>query len=336
MDKKDEEFTQRHKVHKGEEGGRKREKMYLYSSFVYRKPQVRRAFVRCLLVCGISLFMWGCVSLMEKSGQALDGSAFAEKTVAVYRTAKNAATAMEIREVENKAGERSVIIMPGNYPSIKFCGSVPDENGEFQLTSLDYLGGNTSGWNEYRLDISGSGTMTPSVTSLSFSINPDIETLQISSGKIRRFDTRIIGNEALASLGNRRERIIAVAEWMKGYEGSDGAEDGTPAGSVTPGEADRDAFEKYWKPILFPELVSRSKRPADWQREGDQWNRAEDIRWNTSYTERVFPELLRQIRNTGTMLRDWEEALEWLFVEYEWDRITETLSHETVLGRVKR
>jgi hypothetical protein len=267
---------------------------------------------------------------MEKSGQALDGSAFAEKTVAVYRTAKNAVPGVEVREVENKARERSVIIMTGNYPAIKLRGSVPDENGEFNLTSLDYLGGSTNGWNEYRLEISGSGNMRLGGNSASFSINPEIEPFQISSGKIRRFDTRIIGPEALASLNNRYERIIAVAEWMKGYRNTTEGRD-APEGA----SAGRKDFENYWEPVLFPELVSKRKRPADWQREGDQWNRAEDILWNTSYTERVFPELLRDIRNSGTMLRDWEEALEWLFVEYEWDRITETLSHETVLNKVK-
>jgi hypothetical protein len=260
---------------------------------------------------------------MEKSGRVLDGSAFAEKTVAVYRTEKKSrrSSGIELQEMQNKAGERSVIITLDKFPAIKLRGSYPDENGEFHLSSLDYLGGNTNGWNEYRLEISGAGNMTPGETSLSFSIYDEIETLQISSGKIRRFDTRLTGTEALASLNNRHERIVAIAEWMKGYG--------------TPPAADKKAFEKYWEPVLFPELVSRSKRPADWQREGDQWIRAEDILWNTSYTERVFPELLREIRNSGTMLRDWEEALEWLFVEYEWDRITETLSQETVLSKVK-
>jgi hypothetical protein len=282
--------------------------------------------VRLCAIIALSAFFGGCVSLMEKSGQVLDGSAFAEKTVAVYRTGKKSWTSagIELREMRNKAGEHSVIITLDRFPAIKLRGSVPGENGEFHLTSLDYLGGNTNGWNEYRLEISSTGNMTQGETSLSFSIG-EIETLQISSGKIRRFDTRITGANALAGLNNRHERIAAVAEWMKGYNTSN-----------TPPAADRKAFENYWEPVLFPELVSGSKRPADWQREGDQWNRAEDIRWNTSYTERVFPELLREIRNSGTMLRDWEEALEWLFVEYEWDRITELLSQETVLNKVKR
>jgi hypothetical protein len=76
---------------------------------------------------------------MEKSGQALDGSAFAEKKVAVYRTEKKSKTSagIELQEMQNKAGERSVIITLDKFPAIKFRGSVPDENGEFQLTSLD-------------------------------------------------------------------------------------------------------------------------------------------------------------------------------------------------------
>ena len=76
--------------------------------------------------------------------------------------------------------------------------------------------------------------------------------------------------------------------------------------------------------------------PEGWERENDQWVKAEDIRWNTGYTERVFPEHLREIRNSGTLLRDWEEAVEWLYVEYEWDRLTEMLSGETVLYKTKK
>jgi hypothetical protein len=96
---------------------------------------------------------------------------------------------------------------------------------------------------------------------------------------------------------------------------------------------DRNTFEQFWKPILFPELISRKKQPVGWQREGDQWKKAEDIRWNISYTERTFPELLRNIRNSGTMLRDWEEALDWIYLEYEWENIMELLSKEIVFTR---
>jgi hypothetical protein len=99
---------------------------------------------------------------------------------------------------------------------------------------------------------------------------------------------------------------------------------------------DIDDFETYWKPILFPETVMKKKRPENWQQEGDIIISAEGIRWNSSYTKRTFPEELWNIRNSGTMLRDWEEALDWMFNEYAWPRITELLTQENVLNRTKR
>jgi hypothetical protein len=43
--------------------------------------------------------------------------------------------------------------------------------------------------------------------------------------------------------------------------------------------------------------------------------------------------MLREIRNSGTMLRDWEEALPWIFIECKWEKIMELLSRETILRK---
>jgi hypothetical protein len=272
------------------------------------------------LLCLFLPLLWGnCASLVEKTGGFLDGSSRAEKNLSVYRTVRKNGADMGITEVRTKAGTRSVIITLEQFPMIKIRGSAPDGQGEFYLTSLDYLGGSPHGWNEYRLDIAASGNLVLGESTATLSIADEIITVEISSGRIRRFDTRITGNEALASLSNRRKRILALTEWME-----------------APHDLNRDDFEKYWKPVLFPELVSRKKRPEGWRQEGDNWVRAEDIRWNSSYTERVFPEELWAIRDSGTMLRDWEEAFEWIYVEYSWNRITELLSRETVLNKAKK
>jgi len=270
------------------------------------------------------LLLAGCLSIVEGAGRALDGSAFAEKKIATYRTVKKSKTSagMELSEMRNKAGERSVVITLDRFPTIKLRGSAPDDAGEFHLTRLDYLGGNSQGWNEYSLDLYGQGTLALSETVATLAIPNEVETVQISWGRIRRYDTRITGAEALTNLRNRHERILALTEWMASLEGS-------PAGISL------QDFEKHWKPLLFPELVSKKTQPEGWQREGDQWARAEDIRWNAGYTERTFPELLRTIRNSGTMLRDWEEALDWIYYTYEWDRILEYLSIAMALYRVK-
>jgi len=280
----------------------------------------------CLAVLGITLLSGSCVSLVEKTGQALDGSAFAEKQTALYRaaarTAANTGGAMEIRRMQNKAGESSVIITLEQFPTMKIRGSAPNEQGEFQLTALDYLGGNVHGWNEYRMDLAGSGNLVLDEKTARLSVPDEIETVGISSGRIRRYDTRISGAEALSNLRNRHERILALTEWMNSRENH-------------PSFDSREKFEEYWKPVLFPEMVSKRKRPADWRQQNDQWAKAEDIRWNTGYTERVFPEILRNIRDSGTMLRDWEEAVEWIYIEYEWNRIRELLAHETLFDRKK-
>jgi len=274
---------------------------------------------RGITFCWIILLInAGCVSLVEKAGEILDGSAFAENKISVYRTGGRGTAEKEIREMQNRDGERSVIIALGQFPSMRIRGTVPNPQGEFNLTSLYYLGGSAHGWNEFRMDIFGSGIMTLGETVASLSIPETIEPVEISFARIKRYDTRITGNEALTALRNRRERILALTEWMNSRED-------------TPVFTDQKEFERYWKPLLFPETVRRGNRPVNWQREGDLTVTAESIRWNTGYTERVFPEILRSIRNSGTMLRDWEEALNWIYIEYEWERIARTLSQETIL-----
>jgi len=283
----------------------------MYSDISNRSPQSLFPILLAAFLC------IGCTTLVEKTGQVLDGSAFVEKKVAVYQS-----PLLQIQEMRNKAGEHSLLITMRKFPTMKIRGSAPNTQGEFTITSLDYLGGSPHGWNEYRLDLSGTGNLVLGETTATLSIPDEIETVEISSGRIRRYDTRITGTEALTSLRNRRERISAIAEWLNSPD--------NPSAKVC---GNQKQFDKYWKPILFPEVVSKKKRPAGWQQEGDRRVRAEDIRWNTSYTERVFPELLRPIRDSGTMLRDWEESLDWLFIECEWERITETLSGETVLQK---
>ena len=268
------------------------------------------------------LICLSCVSMVEKTGQALDGSAFTEKQTAVYRTARNAGGTMEIREMRNKAGDSSVVITLEQFPAMKIRAAAPDDQGIFQFMALDYRGGNIHGWNEYRMDLAGSGNLVLGETTARLSVPDEVHTIGISSGRIRRYDTRITGTDALSSLRNRYERILALAKWLNDHEN-------------LPAFNSQKTFEEYWKPVLFPETVSKKKRPADWRQENDQWVRAEYIRWNTGYTERVFPEMLWTIRNSGTMLRDWEEAAEWIYIEYEWDRIWELLARETLLDKKK-
>jgi len=259
----------------------------------------------------------GCLSVIDMAGQVIDGSAFAQKTIAVYRSAdKN----VEATLVEKKNGEREIIIAPAKYPMMKIRASMPDEEGNFFPISLEYLAGSLHGWNEFTLELLGAGSFNLSENPSRLTIS-EIEPILITAGRIHSYDTRLTGSQALTALRNRYERIKALVEWMSTLD--------------SPVVGDKDAFENYWKTILFPELVSKSKRPEGYLREGDVFKRAEDIQWNTGYTQRVFPEELWPIRDSATLLRDWEEALSWIYLEYEWKNIEGFFSREIILEKIR-
>ena len=265
----------------------------------------------------------GCVSVMDRTGKILDGSAFEEKRISRYRAREKdgAAFDMELLHVENKIGQRSLVISQKIFPAVQIRATEPNAQGIIHITSIDYLSGNTSGWNQYRFDLSGTGSCVLGDTQAVFSLNYDIEAIQISSGKIRFNDSTLIGSAAAENLRNRADRIEVLTEWMKDLDDS-------------VQELDRKAFKEYWKPFLLPETCPRNKRPAEWQQPGDTFVKSEDIRWNTGYTERVFPEVLWQVRNSGTLLRDWEEAFEWIYLIYEWEMFVGMFSAEITLNRI--
>jgi hypothetical protein len=270
-----------------------------------------------LLLCA------NCVSLVEKTGRAIDGTAFADKEISRYGTSKKEAKAgLTISEVTNKAQERSIIIELDEFPEIKLRATSPGQDGEFFLTTLDYLGGSLHGWNEYRLILTGGGNLRLDGKNAEISIPGGIEGVQITWGRIQRYDNRITGDQALSALRNRRERIQALTEWMAGLENA-------------PRGLNLKKFEKHWKPCLFPELASGKSRPAGWMQKDDAFVRSDFIPWNTDYTGRIFPENLRRVRDTGTLLRDWEEALAWIYIEYEWENIVNLFSTAITLQRIK-
>jgi hypothetical protein len=177
------------------------------------------------------------------------------------------------------------------------------------------------------MELSGAGRFRKNGQGGFLSFSGPLEPVQISGGKIRRNENRITENEALLSLRNRHERIAALAEWMRNRDAA-ASVNGTPP-------ADGKAFERYWKPLLLPEIVPKKKRPKNWFTKDPVKVRAEDVDWNTSYTALLFPEDLRILRDGGALLRDWEEAFEWIRLEYGWEDIEQKFSGEIYLKKTK-
>ena len=271
------------------------------------------------------VLLTGCSTLVHKSGELLEGKAFAEKIFALYRSpAKGRETVFEIKELKTKDGQELLEITNSEWPSLALRGNKPGASRRLELTEARFLSSHVNGWNEFTLDLLGHAFFSESHGL--FSISEEVERVHISSGKIRLKSNRLTGDGALSSLRNRRERILALTEWMGKYE-----QTGLVNQSVF---ANQKEFEKYWKPLLFPELVSKKKRPTDYSAENAEWRRADSVKWNKSYTQLLFPEELWELRNSGALLRDWEEALPWIYMEYKWDSIIGSF-YEKNLVRIK-
>jgi hypothetical protein len=260
-----------------------------------------------------------CMSLTDTTGKILEGKI--DWVVNNYRSPKSVPKGQGYQVIERAgAGGGRLTILIERMPSITLTASLPEEDGSFTLRSLDYLAGNPSGWVEFSLTLSGGGNFVvrdPINANLRF--KPPIEPVGISGGKIRRQDTHLSGTDAAAALNNRYERIQVLAEWMR-------TRDVPPA--VT---RDLRSFEAYWKPLLLPELVPKRKRPRFYNTGKDsRWVTTELIKWNAFYTERILPEELRILRDSGTLKRDWEESYEWIFLVYAWENIFNTLEISTV------
>ncbi|MCL2276279.1 MAG: hypothetical protein FWC21_00130 [Treponema sp.] len=275
-------------------------------------------FTQVLLI----LFFCGCVGFVETAGQVIDGSAFSGKVISRYRsyTKYNAPFDIIIEIIENMNKEKSLLITIEQFPMIKLRGSFPENDGAFFFTSLEYLAGNAHGFNEYTAELYGSGQLVLKEISTIEIFEPVFQ-VRITDARIHRYDTRITGSDAVNAMINRHDRVMSLTEWMR-------ARTGINWRTIK-------NFESYWKPVLFPEMTANSKRPKDWRQNGDVFQNAQDINWNINYTERVFPAELTPVRNSGTLLRDFEEALPLIYLEYEWNNIINLLSKKIILYKIK-
>jgi hypothetical protein len=250
--------------------------------------------------------------LTEKSGRLVDGSAFAEKTLATYRN-----ESLEMRVVRADKQD-ALIITLDEFPYLSIRAGVPDgatSNISVPFVSRTFLGGSFSGWNEFTQELAGSATLRWTGNLAYLNLETALEAGAIVNGKIQHNGTKYAGSEALASLQHREERINALVAWLRSQDGA-------------PDFADEETFAAYWKALMLPEVVSAKKRPPAYtalikDSASAQWTSG--VKWNQTYTKSLLPEELWPLRDSGSLLRDWEDAHCWIYFEYQWERIEKSL-----------
>jgi len=281
--------------------------------------KMARCIGAALAVCLLAAA--GCASLVNNAGLALDGRAFDQKTLAVYR-----GDGVEARRVIGRDGVEALALRVAAFPGLTLHASAPDASGIFSFVSARILSSHAGGWSEVDVELVGEGAVDTQWDRAILRAGVPPDRGAVTAGHYRLGETRASGDEALRSLRARGERVDALTGWMRERRG-------------VPVFADRGGFAAYWRPLLLPETVSKkiapvvvafAERPVtgggdggddDGAGDGTGWVVAEDLRWSRDYTRALFPEGLWEYRDSGALLRDWEEALEWIYLEYSWERI---------------
>lgn len=221
---------------------------------------------------------------------------------------------------QESAAVVAVRMKPLHFPQAVLTGqavqnkSAASEEWEINAMQLEWFSNWNGGWSEAVFNLDGKLKLVThgSLWELLCANVPEVPVLE--SAKIRYGDNYLVGDKALVQFQHRWDRLLATAVFLKG--------------KLQGGLWNLDAARK----ILFPEVYGWTgelqKKYAD-----SRVVRAESVDWNTAYTAQDFPLELRELRDSGTLLRDFEEGAELAALAYEWPRLWEQKVLATVLKK---
>lgn len=263
-----------------------------------------------VIICCTNAFASAACSsignLVEKGGRVIDGSQFEFKTEQRWRTLDGAA--LDLRVGKDRDGGDSVMWTHPSIPYLTFYGTRPSSNGIFHVTRVHFLAGNYGGWNEYECEASGTGRFRYfGEGNASWTLLTPIVRGDINYGKIRRDDTRIVGERAVDALRGRDERIRYLTNWMREIAPAAERQVNKEKILAPSGYTAQTEFERYWKPLLLPRTRAQKKAAP------------------------ALPELFQSEAAREALDTDWDEALSWIYVDYAWKNLTIVLNNEFML-----
>jgi hypothetical protein len=213
---------------------------------------------------------------------------------------------LTVELVSTETGTGSIRIYGDSIEGATFTGSVqPTEGGRIlSITEMHWFSNWANGWTEATLSATGELLLSPNGKEWTISVVQPPRLDDPVAASTRYFDNYLTGERALEEFTHRWDRILAVVALLKQKLQEQWFE--YTVAPWQPGRRPETAsFEEATRKFLFPEVYGYSEPP----RQDSQSVRSESIKWNVDYSTASFPENLRPIRNSGTMLRDFEECL---------------------------
>lgn len=194
-------------------------------------------------------------------------------------------------------------------PGMSFSGTFEDDT--FYITQVRIFSNWANGWTEGYYQASGKYFIDYSDAGFTLMEMDPIEIWDIETGEIRYGGNYYRKDDGLQKVRNRVERI---KEYVKVIKDAGGPE---YIGGIKNANLLSDyTLKEFFYPKLFPEVVGFNRAYKDGTLlkayyhidYTNQKVEGSNIYWRDDYTRAVFPEHLWELRNSGTIYRDFEEA----------------------------
>lgn len=193
-----------------------------------------------------------------------------------------------------------------------------DGSWTVEAEELEWFSNWHEGWSEAVIMVSGTLIVSETESGWHVRAADPVRADYAANGAIRYRDTRLTGEAGSDAVSRRINRISAAVEFL-----SDALEsEQFPRFTVQKRKVREQAFEYRAGQLLFPERYGYPAGTAE-SESRDTYTRGEGIRWDTGYSENHIPENLREVRNTGTLYRDWEETGELFYYIYVLENLNE-------------
>ncbi len=193
---------------------------------------------------------------------------------------------------------------------------------EIMVEKVVVLSNWPNGWTYGEWEASGKITLQKSGDVWICRVMDQIELWEIMAGGIRYYDDYYRKEDGIQKVKSRMDRIKAVCRHLHD-------ENLFPDmfGSVKKDTSHGAGMNDLLMPYMFPEIAGKNrmfmKKPGRSElstvEQEKNYVYGSDIRWRKDFTGYMFPEYLHEIRNSGTLWRDYEEAPELFMSVYNFN-----------------
>lgn len=216
----------------------------------------------------------------------------------------------EMSTVRIKVGSRKI----RQNVTFKLYGTL--EGNIFSVNEIYWFDNWQNGWTEAKFAASGQLKLRKTNQKYYEVVTPIVMEFP-TQAKLRIKDSVLIEDKALKTFENRMDRISSAIELLK---------DENAAFNLKNEFIPYPEFENIIGSVLFPEkygfrnefnYYSKFKHLSH----KEMFSLGDGVYWNIDYTKDVYPEYMWDVRNSGTLYKDWEENIDLFFYLYNWDFI---------------